>query len=356
MPLNVYRGVSNIRIAGAGMHQTILRNTHPPLQGPMMYLRGDNIEVSDLTFDGNRAGLLAQTQTTAAVSIYGNNASIRRVRATGFRGGAGEAFILAIYGEVANTIKTGALIEGCQVDDFTGYGTMIGLFGDPSAKISGTVRENHVYGCESIGLGCAGIVNSSFENNRVSGSHYGFNRDTFTTENVRVIDNEFHDCGQYGIVWWATSPGVSTKNDIISRNVITIAASRALDFTAIAVFASGDSSHRQLTITDNLALTENSDLGNPYGRWAYRIGAVTDGLLKGNRCSENMYNFVSGNTRGVFEENVYVTGTPIQETGTNPWGYPTNLAAPSDAKAAAPTDVPPVATENASPILQDRKN
>jgi hypothetical protein len=200
---------------------------------PRTGLLTDNVEVSDLTVDVNGTVGNAASTTTGGVVIYGNNAIIKNVRVINARGAATECFPIGIFAH--STSIVGALIENCEVDSFLGTnGTMIQLGIDSAntaATATGVVRGCYVHDCTAVqAFGSGGSLNVVFEGNYSYNCKNGFNLDSWTNTGLRVVNNQFMKCGQFGVT--INNQGATFRDCLVQDNVVEIDSGRSSDFLA----------------------------------------------------------------------------------------------------------------------------
>jgi hypothetical protein len=186
--------------------------------------------VSDLTLNGQQDVWGA---TPMAITIFdSNNVTLRNVRATNFKGGAGEAFPIAQFDQSISV--TGAVIESCEVDHFvsgSGGATLLGL-GHGGAvtptSVTGIVRNNYVHDCPGVqAFGSGGGTNCVFEGNLSVGADKGWYHDTNPLIGSQIKNNQFINCTHYGIVTTSAASGTDEPNNssdrlIIANNIVTM--------------------------------------------------------------------------------------------------------------------------------------
>ncbi len=211
----------------------------------IVHVSGDGAQVADLTIDCR--GDIYPVTPNALQSFDASGVQFNRVRATNLRADPAnpnhEWFPIAQIAQSAT--RTGGLIEDCEVDHFTGYGTMInflhGGYGLVSVYMSGTIRNNYIHDCTSNGIGLSGAGDTLVTENTVDGSNLGIIHDTWFSPNVQVTKNKLVHLHQYGILWLSDTNGfeVATNgsvNAIISDNEINLTAERN---DSIGIWVSG---------------------------------------------------------------------------------------------------------------------
>jgi hypothetical protein len=186
--------------------------------------------ISDLTLNGQQDIWGA---TPMAVTIFdSNNVTIRNIRATNFKGGMNEAFLVT---QISQSISvTGALIENCEVDHFVsgpGGATLLGFghggSGSGANRITGIVQNNYIHDCPGVQGLNGGGTNSLYQGNLVVGLDKGWYHDAWPVNGSQVINNQFINCTHMGIVATSDAGGVDDPNNgcdglIVANNTVTL--------------------------------------------------------------------------------------------------------------------------------------
>jgi hypothetical protein len=186
--------------------------------------------ISDLTLNGQQDVWGA---TPMAINIFdSNNVTLRNIRATNFKGGANEAFLVT---QISQSISvTGALIENCEVDHFvsgSGGATLLGFVhggsGDGANRITGIVQNNYIHDCPGAQGLNGGGTNSLYQGNLVVGALNAWYHDTWPVSGSQVISNQFINCTKGGIVATSDASGVDDPNNgcdglIVANNIVTL--------------------------------------------------------------------------------------------------------------------------------------
>lgn len=235
-PAHLMNVAAGIQLLGAGKNTTILSwdgtgNTDYDIVNVI----GDNVMVSNLTIDC-RADIYPVTPN-ALQSWDASGVTFERVRATNIRADAAnphqERFPIAQFAQSAT--RTNGLIDNCEVDHFTGCGTMINFLhggsGAVSVYMSGTISNNYIHDCPAAGIGLSGAGDTTVTGNTVDGAFLAIIHDTSFSPNVRIINNMLIHLHQYGIVWHSDNNGVEVAangsvNTTISNNQISLTAER----------------------------------------------------------------------------------------------------------------------------------
>jgi hypothetical protein len=260
---------SGVKLLGAGKDITNFL-WHGTSQLGMIYSFGGahGALISDLTLNGQQDIWGA---TPMAVSIFdSNNVTLRNIRATNFKGGANEAFLVT---QISQSISvTGALIENCEVDHFVsgpGGATLLGFVhgggGSGANRITGTVQNNYIHDCPGVQGLNGGGTNSLYQGNLVVGTFAGWYHDAWPVNGSRVINNQFINCTHMGIVATSDAGGVDDPNNgcdglIVANNIVTLDPSVTSDMYGVWL--------RGVHVT-NAQVSGNSVTKATANRWQY---------------------------------------------------------------------------------------
>lgn len=247
------------KIIGSGIDVTILQfSTDTPVNsaGPAVIANSGgpvtNVEVSDLTVDGNYAG---QPCCHHGVTIDGTENAVRRVKAKNlayYPAGNTEAWGIGL----ANfhlPYSAGNIIEECEVDPLAaGHNvSAISLDGgyNPSTFISGIMRDNRVFlsadpNGAQIALNGSWTTDCQVEDNYVDGADSGFVSDTGGSTNMIFAHNIFKDV-YAGFVFWSWH----RQNLTFAFNKISLCPTNSYFSTAFG-FPDG-TTHTNITIIGN---------------------------------------------------------------------------------------------------------
>jgi hypothetical protein len=222
---------AGVKLLGAGKDITNFLWDGTP-QVAMIYSYGGahGALVSDLTLNGQQDIWGA---TPMAVTIFdSNNVTLRNIRATNFKGGANEAFLVTQFAQSISV--AGALIESCEVDHFTsgpGGATLLGFQhgggGTSAHRIAGIVQNNYLHDCPGVQGLDGGGTNSLYQGNLVVGLDKGWYHDAWLVSGGQVKNNQFLNCTHDGIVATSNASGTDDPNNacdrlIVSNNIITM--------------------------------------------------------------------------------------------------------------------------------------
>jgi Right handed beta helix region len=282
-----------VQILGAGKDVTnFLWDGETQLSMISSYGGAHGALVSDLTLNGQQD---VWGQTPMAINFFdSNNVTIRNVRATNFRGGNSEAFLVTQFGQDISVI--GAMIENCEVDHFIagpGGSTLLGFAhggsGSPSNRISGTVQNNYIHDCPGVQALNGGGTNSIYQGNLVVGADKGWYHDTYPASGTQILNNQFLNCTSYGIV--ATSVGSGTDEPfdaydglLIKDNIITLDPSVWTDMTGVAMWGA---------FVTNVQVINNTVIRDAICNGQYGFSLNTGpGLIEyGNQATAGLWNF-----------------------------------------------------------------
>lgn len=247
--------------------------------------------VSDLTLNGQQD---AWGQTPVAITIFdSNNVIIRNVRATNFRGGNSEAFLVTQFGQDISV--TGALIESCEVDHFVsgpGGTTLLGFAhggsGSPNNRISGIVQNNYIHDCPGAQALNGGGSNSIYQGNLVIGAATAWYHDTFPASDTQILNNQFLDCTHYGIAATSSAGGTDQQFDsydglIVQGNIITLDPTVVTDMYGVAMWGNYITN---LQVIDNTVI--KAAVFN--GQFGFSIGCGPGLVEYGNQATAGLWN------------------------------------------------------------------
>jgi hypothetical protein len=168
-----------------------------------------------------------------AVNFFdSNNVTLRNIRATNFKGGANEAFLVTQFAQSISV--TGAVIENCEVDHFVsgpGGATLLGFghggSGSGANRITGTVQNNYIHDCPRVQALNGGGTNSLYQGNLVVGADKAWYHDTYPVSGSQIMNNQFLNCTHYGIVTTSNANGTDDPDNgcdglIIANNIVTM--------------------------------------------------------------------------------------------------------------------------------------
>jgi len=189
------------KILGSGIDVTTLRLAPgAPINNPIMYCPvGTNVEVSDLTCDGNCSSI--NIASYWGVQLLGTQNAARRVKvinlgANPATGGQVEVWGFSVgRGSVSTGDSAGNIIEECEFSHFYftggGYTSAIEL-----GSGSGIIRNNRVF----LTPGNNHAFNGSYthdvlvEGNYVEGANVAYYVDTGGSTNLTIVHNTFKNC------------------------------------------------------------------------------------------------------------------------------------------------------------------
>jgi hypothetical protein len=222
------------KVIGSGMDVTVLKLVPgtPDNTSVMGSSFGTNMEVSDLTCDGNYPGQNGSAVTLHGITLLGSRNAIRRVKVINLAkyGGNSEAWgIVLDSGGVEDS--TANVIEDCEVSDFQGGlpGQGISAFslnGTPKHSISGVVTHNRVSLQPEVyhpvvAFNNAYTSNCVYQENYVDGATFGFYGDTGRSLNVLVARNTFKN-----VIEGVSLANARRLNVTFSQNKILLATNK----------------------------------------------------------------------------------------------------------------------------------
>jgi len=201
------------------------------------------VEVSDLTIDANHdrltgaAGLPLDLGAIVLRSKEGGD-WIHNVKVIGASGDAGfrslayESFALQIWGDtVTPPVNSGNLIENVTV---TQPGRPVFSDSPPGGAMDGIVLNNAMGEVRNsvvegyfIAFGGWNIDHVSIHDNITRETHYGFNADSFSNNNVTLQSNQFIHPREFGIIMGGGFPGATFANWNVVGNTITLNATNS---------------------------------------------------------------------------------------------------------------------------------
>jgi len=297
------RGVDRTRLQLAGFVQDqFVDNNGSSFSGGRNLIIGTHsenssgVEISDLTLDANHdqltpaGGIPLNLAAISLRSVAGNH-WIHNVKVTGASGDAGfrnvlyEAFAVQIWGsnqELDPRQSSGNLIENVNV---TMAGRPMTSGSPPGGAMDGIivntamaeVRNNVVEGY-LIAYGGWAMEHVWFHDNISRDSHYGFNADSFTNNDVVLQSNQFIHPVQYGMVIGGGGTSNTFSNWSVLNNTVQMNAAGS-----IAIVLQGQ--------VQNSVFTGNT--------------IQSDGGLAHNLSAILSYSFKSGleNFNNVFQDN-----------------------------------------------------
>ena len=234
-----------VKLLGAGKDVTNFLWDGTP-QVAMIYSYGGahGTLVSDLTLNGQQD---VWGPTPMAVNFFdSNNVTLRNIRATNFKGGANEAFLVTQFAQSISV--TGAVIENCEVDHFVsgpGGATLLGFGhggnGSAANRITGTVQNNYIHDCPGVQALNGGGTNSLYQGNLVVGADKGWYHDSYPVSGSQIMNNQFLNCTHYGLVAVSNASGTDNPSDgcdglIIANNTITMDPAVTTDMVGVAIW------------------------------------------------------------------------------------------------------------------------
>jgi hypothetical protein len=297
-PTAVRRGFTvekNWKIHGSGMSHTTLQLASfvpdnfvdskgvPFIGGRNVVLEtrsesASGVEVSDLTIDANHdklsgtAGLPLDLGGIVLRSKEGGH-WIHDVKVIGAAGDAGfrslayETFAVQIWGNTVDPhVSSGNLIENITVTqpgrpvftDSPPGGEMDGIvFNNAMGEVRNSVVEGYF-----IALGGWNIDHVSIHDNIIRETHYGFNADSFSNNNITLQANQFIHPHEYGIIMGGGFPGATFANWNVVGNTITL---NATNSSGIGIQGEVQNS----TFAGNTIQTDSASAHNMSGLWSF---------------------------------------------------------------------------------------
>ncbi len=150
----------------------------------------------------------------------------------GFRSLAYESFALQIWGDtVTPPVNSGNLIENVTV---TQPGRPVFSDSPPGGAMDGIVLNNAMGEVRNsvvegyfIAFGGWNIDHVSIHDNITRETHYGFNADSFSNNNVTLQSNQFIHPREFGIIMGGGFPGATFANWNVVGNTITLNATNS---------------------------------------------------------------------------------------------------------------------------------
>ncbi len=219
------------KVIGSGIDVTVLQLAPGTRDNTVVIgsLIGTNMEVSDLTCDGNYQGQSGASVTYHGVGLWGTQNAVRRVKVINLAKFGGNTEAWGIVLNNSNLADSeGNIIEECEVSHFQGgvYGkgiSAISLNGKyQSTPISGIVRGNRVLLDPSlsnpeVAFNGNWIHDCLYEGNYVNGATFGYYGDTGGSTDIIVTHNTFKNVFQ-GISQYNSS----RQNMTFSYNTILL--------------------------------------------------------------------------------------------------------------------------------------
>jgi hypothetical protein len=308
------------KVMGLGIDVTILKlapNTpdNTCVIGSIGGYFGTNMEISDLTCDGNYQNQNGAAVTYCGATLFGTHNTIRRVKVVNLAkyGGNSEAWGIVLN---ENNIgdSTGNIIEDCEVTEFQGGkpGQGISAFslnGYPNNPISGIVRNNRVllrpdgYHPE-VAFNNNDVHDCVYQSNYVDGATFGFYGDTGGSTNVSVVRNTFKN-----VIEGVSLFNVYRQKMTFSQNKILLATNSVSSEIAFNI---------QGTRVTNLSVIENRvswDNAPSRGSKGYflNINDVSGLLVTDNQVDETLSNQFWGElstSNLIFKNNHDLNGKP----------------------------------------------
>jgi hypothetical protein len=298
-PTAVHRGFTvekNWKIHGRGMGHTTLQlasfvpdnfvdsNGSPFVGGRNIVLEtraesASGVEVSNLTIDANHdklsgaAGLPLDLGGIVLRSKEGGH-WIHNVKVIGASGDAGfrslnyETFAVQIWGNTLDPqVSSGNLIENATV---TQPGRPVTAGSPPGGEMDGIVMNNamgeirnNVVEGYFIAFGGWNIANVSIHDNTTRDTHYGFNADSWSNNNITLQSNQFIHPLQYGIIMGGGFAGGTFANWSVVGNTITL---NSTNSTGIGIQGEVQNS----TFSGNTIQTDSASAHTVIGLWSLR--------------------------------------------------------------------------------------
>jgi hypothetical protein len=239
--------------------------------------QASGIEVSDLTLDANHdlltgtAGLPLDLGGIVLRSHDGGN-WIHDVKVIGAAGDAGfkslnyETFAVQIWGDtITPPVNSGNLIENITVSKpgrpvISGSplgGEMDGIvFNNAMGEVRHSVVEGYF-----IAFGGWNMDHVSIHDNIIRDTHYGFNADSFSNNNITLQANQIIHPRQYGMIMGGGFPGATFANWNVVGNTITL---NATNSTGIGIQGEVQDS----TFSGNTVQSDSASAHNMSGLWS----------------------------------------------------------------------------------------
>ena len=303
------------RLYGAGMDATVLKRAVDATNYHLLQGTGSGIEVEGLTIDEQASvtSVIASPLTGVGLNIFGQG-RIRNVRLTNGRSDQVTlAFHLAIFASGASSVQS--IIEYCQVDNVSGYGTMIALGQSDNTyqHVGGKVLRNHIRACENTGIFAPG-VGIEIAGNSIEDVLVGINWDYFKQVGCRTSSNFLRNIKQHGIIAWANNATTTTSDAcIISDNTIMLDDNSGI-VNGVFNAASGvrvlglSALNNRLEVSGNRVYfsgTANSE------RLAFWIANTANSSIIDNLCSGTLSGYVTDNATSNFRNNSRFNGASI---------------------------------------------
>lgn len=296
-PTAIHRGFTvekNWKIHGRGMGHTTLQlasfvpdnfvdsNGSPFIGGRNVVLEtraesASGVEVSDLTIDANHdklSGAANLPLDLGGIVLRAKEGGhwIHDVKVIGAAGDAGfkslnyETFAVQIWGNTIDPhVSSGNLIENITVTqpgrpvfaDQPPGGEMDGIvFNNAMGEVRNSVVEGYF-----IAFGGWNIDHVSIHDNIIRETHYGFNADSFSNNNITLQSNQIIHPHQYGIIMGGGFPGATFANWNVVGNTITL---NATNSSGIGIQGEVQNS----TFAGNTIQTDSASAHNMSGIWS----------------------------------------------------------------------------------------
>ena len=297
-PSGVHRGFTvekNWKIHGSGVNRTTLQlasfvpdnfvdsNGSSFAGGRNVVLEthsesASGVEVSDLTIDANHdkltgaAGLPLDLGGIVLRSKEGGH-WIHDVKVIGAAGDAGfrslayETFAVQIWGNTLDPqVSSGNLIENTTV---TQPGRPVIAGSPPGGEMDGIVFNNAMGEVRNsvvegyfIAFGGWNIDHVSIHDNIIRDTHYGFNADSFSNNNITLQSNQFIHPREYGIIMGGGFPGATFANWTVVGNTITL---NTTNSSGIGIQGEVQNS----TFAGNTIQSDSASAHNMSGLWSF---------------------------------------------------------------------------------------
>jgi hypothetical protein len=304
---------SGIKVLGSGIDVTILQLPSVAIDNSLVIgsagqagISTTNIEISDLTCDGNYT---SGTATISGVSLEGTKHAIRRVKVENLArmstsGSEAWGIIIVNYGL---DHSDGNIIEDCEVSGFhnclPGSNlSAIGFLGSSSTpQPIGIIRDNRVFGdTTNIVFAYISQPGSIVEGNYAHGVTVGVRSEGGQT-NVLIINNIFRDC-EVGLDY----EGVGNQNMTVAFNEMDVTNGPfGLPVAINFGFVAGSQ------IFTNAVFIGNTfqNLAPGVLSYGFRIENTTGLVLAYNHIDTNLVNLVTNCVNASIDNNYDLTGT-----------------------------------------------
>jgi hypothetical protein len=308
IPRPGYSLKSGQTVIGNGIDKTIIRLSTNSLSGssvmggPAVFL-GTNIEVSDLTLDGNGQNF-PERHSCLGLTLNGTKIAERRVKVENLEftdnSVNSETWGIGIDSEAADKdicYSKDNIIEECELTHFIAGSGISGLFlngqaynwlGQPTnGSISGIIKNNKIYlptTDSAFAFNGGGQADVLIEGNYVNGGEVGYYQDTLGSTDVLVISNKFNNVR---CAWYFTGP-TPKRNITFGDNEVTL----AYDNPWIAIVLDNSTSFTNISIINNRF--------NDVNGGSYLFASNVTGLkVLHNRIASDMANYSITKCSGV---------------------------------------------------------